>query len=90
MGARPPACYNFGEERCDVASGGKVTLEFISRQILASRHSVAEDLSKINHRIDMLTAAINDLAEIHATSGELRTEMHELRARVHELTGDEG
>jgi predicted nucleic acid-binding Zn-ribbon protein len=80
-------------------ANGEVTLEFISRQILASRHSVAEDLSKINHRIDMLTAAINDMAAIHATSGEirtvheelgeLRTEMHELRARVHELTDNE-
>src|SRR5262249_7435668 len=90
--------FNRADDMFDINGDGsmaEVTNEFLARMIQARFTALAKDISATHHKLDMLTASFNDLAQTHATHGEieavhseldrLRQSMTELEARVGEL-----
>jgi ubiquinone biosynthesis protein UbiJ len=73
----------------------EVTNEYLARMIKARFTVLSKDISATHNKLDMLKTSLNDIAETHATHGEisapheevdrLRRHVSELDARVGEL-----
>jgi hypothetical protein len=87
--------FNAGEPGAILPAMAEVTNEFLARMIASRFNVMAAEFSAVNHRLDMLTTSVHEIASLRASHEEisvvhdqlnrLRQTVTELRAQVEEL-----